>query len=249
MERNHQLTGKVVVDAMGSDHAPHVEIDGSLAAARDLGIKVILVGRPEIVEPELRRCGWRRDGDLGVTLVAASEAIGMDEPVATAVRRKKNSSLRIGAQLVRDGLADGLVSAGNTGAVMVTARMVIGMLPGVDRPALAAQIPTKTGKPTLLVDVGANSDCKPLHLSQFAIMGDAYSRAVLNTVRPAVGLMSIGEEEAKGNDLTKEAFPLLRDLTSLNFVGNVEGRDVFTGTVDVIVTDGFTGNVMLKLSE
>ena len=132
---------------------------------------------------------------------------------------------------------------------MATAKMVIGMLPGVDRPALAALIPTKASKPVLLLDVGANSECKPHHLAQFAIMGDAYSRAVLGTVKPSVGLMSIGEEEAKGNDLTKEAFPLLRQLSNINFVGNVEGRDVFAGDVDVIVTDGFTGNVMLKLSE
>jgi glycerol-3-phosphate acyltransferase PlsX len=166
-----------------------------------------------------------------------------------SVRRKKKSSLRIGTRLVSDGKADGFVSAGNTGAAMATAKMVIGMLPGVDRPALAALIPTKSNKPTLLLDVGANSECKPHHLVQFAIMGDAYSRAVLGTIGPVVGLMSIGEEEAKGNDLTKEAFPLLREMTSLNFMGNVEGRDVFSGAVDVIVTDGFTGNVMLKLSE
>jgi glycerol-3-phosphate acyltransferase PlsX len=167
----------------------------------------------------------------------------------TSVRRKKKSSLRIGTRLVTDGKADGFVSAGNTGAAMATAKMVIGMLPGVDRPALAALIPTKSNKPTLLLDVGANSECKADHLVQFAIMGDAYSRAVLGTISPVVGLMSIGEEEAKGNDLTKEAFPLLREMTSLNFMGNVEGRDVFSGAVDVIVTDGFTGNVMLKLSE
>ncbi|HEX8175178.1 MAG TPA: phosphate acyltransferase PlsX [Pyrinomonadaceae bacterium] len=245
----YQLTGKVVLDAMGSDHAPQVEIDGALAAARDFGIGVILVGQPEVVVPELRRCGWRGQGDRGIELVEAAEVIGMDEPVATAVRRKKKSSLRVGTRLVTEGRADGFVSAGNTGAAMATAKMVIGMLPGVDRPALAALIPSKSGKPTLLLDVGANAECKPQHLAQFAIMGDAYSRAVLGTMRPSVGLMSIGEEEAKGNDLTKEAFPLLRDLTSLNFVGNVEGRDVFTGAVDVIVTDGFTGNVMLKLSE
>lgn len=249
IKHGSQLTGKVVVDAMGSDRAPHTEIDGALAASRDLGIGVILVGQPEKVEPELRRCGWHGQGDRGIELVEAAEVIGMDEPVATSVRRKKRSSLRIGTRLVTEGLADGFVSAGNTGAAMATAKMVIGMLPGVDRPALAALIPTKTGKPTLLLDVGANAECKPAHLAQFAIMGDAYARAVLGTNRPSVGLMSIGEEEAKGNELTKEAFPLLRDLTSLNFVGNVEGRDVFTGTVDVIVTDGFTGNVMLKLSE
>jgi glycerol-3-phosphate acyltransferase PlsX len=157
--------------------------------------------------------------------------------------------LRIGTKLVIEGKADGFVSAGNTGAAMATAKMVIGTLPGVDRPALAALIPTKAAKPVLLLDVGANSECKPHHLAQFAVMGDAYSRAVLGTEKPTVGLMSIGEEEAKGNDLTKEAFPLLRQLNNINFVGNVEGRDVFSGMVDVIVTDGFTGNVMLKLSE
>jgi phosphate acyltransferase len=249
MKPKRSLTGKVVVDAMGSDHAPYVEVDGAIAAARDLGIGVILVGQPEKVEPELHRCGWHKQGDYGVEFVEASDVIGMDEPVATAFRRKRNSSLRVAAQLVRDGFADGLVSAGNTGAAMVTARMVIGMIPGVDRPALATMVPTKSGKPTLLLDVGANSDCKAHQLMQFAIMGDAYARSVMGIARPSVGLMSIGEEEVKGNELTKEAFPLIRDLSSLNFVGNIEGRDVFTGTVDVVVTDGFTGNVMLKVSE
>jgi glycerol-3-phosphate acyltransferase PlsX len=244
-----QLTGKVVVDAMGSDHAPHAEIDGALSATRDLGIQVILVGQPERVEPELRRCGWRRDGDRGVEFVEAAEVIGMNDPVATSVRRKRRSSLRVGMKLVSEGRADGLVSVGNTGAAMATAMMVLGTLPGVDRPALAALVPTKSGRPTLLLDVGANADCKPHQMAQFAIMGDAYARTVLGTTRPSVGLMSVGEEEAKGSALTKEAFALLRSVEGLNFVGNVEGRDVFTGEVDVIVTDGFTGNVMLKLSE
>ena len=234
---------------MGSDHAPHVEIDGALAATRDFDVGVIIVGQPHKLEPELRKCGWRRDGDRGIELVEAAEVIAMDDPVATSVRRKKKSSLRVGTKLVIEGKADGFVSAGNTGAAMATAKMVIGTLPGVDRPALAALIPTKAAKPVLLLDVGANSECKPHHLAQFAVMGDAYSRAVLGTDRPTVGLMSIGEEEAKGNDLTKEAFPLLKQLNNINFVGNVEGRDVFAGMVDVIVTDGFTGNVMLKLSE
>jgi phosphate acyltransferase len=249
MKHGQPLTGKVVVDAMGSDNAPHPEIDGALAAARDLNVGVILVGQPEQVEPELRRCGWRRQGDRGIEFVEAAEVIGMSEPVATSVRRKRKSSLRIGAKLVAGGQADGFVSAGNTGAAMATAKMVLGMLPGVDRPALAALMPTKANKPVLLLDVGANSDCKPQHMAQFAVMGDAYARTVLGIERPLVGLMSIGEEEAKGNELTKEAFPLLRELSSLNFVGNIEGRDVFTGQVDVIITDGFTGNVMLKLSE
>ena len=247
--RYHNLTGKVAVDAMGSDHAPHVEIDGALAATRDLGVGVILVGQPEIVVPELHRCGWRAQGDRGIEFVEAAEVIGMGEPVAVSVRRKRKSSLRVGIRLVADGRADGFVSAGNTGAAMATAKMVLGMLPGVDRPALAAFVPTKSGRPTLLLDVGANADCKAEHMAQFAIMGDAYTRAVLGTTKPSVGLMSVGEEESKGSELTKEAFPLLRGLTALNFVGNVEGRDVYTGAVDVIVTDGFTGNVMLKLSE
>ena len=249
MSTARQLTGKVVVDAMGSDRAPHPEIDGALAAARDLGVGVILVGRPEVVEPELRRCGWRAQGHRGVEFVEAAEVIGMNDPVATSVRRKRKSSLRVGCKLVAEGRADGLVSAGNTGAAMATAMMVLGMLPGVDRPALAALVPTKSGRPTLLLEVGANADCKPHQLAQFAIMGDAYSRTVLGTSRPSVGLMSVGEEEAKGSALTKEAFGLLRSIEDLNFVGNVEGRDVFSGEVDVIVTDGFTGNVMLKLSE
>ncbi len=244
-----RLTGKVVLDAMGSDHAPQAEIDGALAATRDFGVGVILVGQIQKVEPELRRCGWRGDGDRSIEFVDASEVIAMDDPVANSVRRKKKSSLRIGTKLVMEGRADGFVSAGNTGAAMATAKMVMGTLPGVDRPALAAMIPTKAAKPTLLLDVGANSECKAHHLVQFAIMGDAYMRAVVGTIKPSIGLMSIGEEEAKGNDLTKEAFPLLRQLKNLNFVGNVEGRDVFSGLVDVIVTDGFTGNVMLKLSE
>src|ERR1044072_2369977 len=242
-------TGRVVVDAMGRDRAPHPKIYVALAAARYCGVGVMLVGQEQVVVPELRRCGWRKDGDKGVWYVEASEFISMDEAVATAVRRKRKSSMRVGARLVADGHADGFVSAGHTGAAMGTAKMVLGMLPGVDRPALAALLPTKSGRPTLLLDVGANAECKAHHLAQFAIMGEAYSRSVLGTQRPTVGLMSIGEEEAKGNDLTKEAFPLLRELKSFNFVGNVEGRDVFSGQVDVILTDGFTGNVILKLAE
>src|ERR1700759_1045380 len=212
--RQTKLTGKVVVDAMGSDRAPHPEIDGALAATRDFGVRGILVGQTETVLPELQRCGWGRDGDKGVKFVEAPEFIRMDEAVANAVRRKRRSSMRVGARLGAEGGADGFVAAGNTGAAMATAKMVIGMLPGVDRPALAALLPSKSGRPTMLLDVGANADCKAHHMAQFAIMGDAYSRAVLGTKRPSVGLMSIGEEEAKGNDLTKEAFPLMRELSS-----------------------------------
>jgi glycerol-3-phosphate acyltransferase PlsX len=172
----------------------------------------------------------------------------MNDPVAIAVRRKKNSSIRVAAKLVRDGHAQALVSAGNTGAVMMTSKLVIGALPKVDRPALAAVLPTLTGQGTVILDVGANAECKPSHLYDFAIMGSLYSSVIVGVRNPRVGLLSIGEEEIKGNDLTKEAFKLLRP-SSLNFIGNIEGRDMFTGQADVIVCDGFTGNIALKTSE
>jgi glycerol-3-phosphate acyltransferase PlsX len=172
----------------------------------------------------------------------------MDDPVATAVRRKRNSSIRVAAQLVREGKAQALVSAGNTGAVMMTSKLVIGTLPRVDRPALAAVLPTLTGRGSVILDVGANAECKPTHLYDFAVMGSFYSSVIVGTKNPRVGLLSIGEEEIKGNDLTKEAFKLLKN-SHINFIGNVEGRDMFTGLVDVIVCDGFTGNIALKTSE
>jgi glycerol-3-phosphate acyltransferase PlsX len=178
----------------------------------------------------------------------ASERIGMIEKAAHAVRTKKDSSMRVGLKLVREGKAAGFVTAGNTGAAMATAKMVLGALPGVDRPALASPMPSSTGNPCVLLDVGANVDCKPHNLEQFAIMGEIYARTVLKIDRPRVGLLSIGEEETKGNDLTREAFPLLKALP-IRFVGNVEGRDIFSGQADVIVCDGFVGNVALKTSE
>ncbi len=233
---------------MGGDQAPSAQVAGAVLAARAWGHEIQLVGQTDLLRAELGRHDLAGIQHL-LPLVDAPEVIGMHEHPASAVRAKRRSSMAVGIRRVKNGEADCFVSAGNTGAAMATAKMVIGMLPGVDRPALAALIPTKAGKPVLLLDVGANSDCKPHQMAQFAIMGDAYARAVLGTSRPSVGLMSVGEEEAKGSALTKEAFPLLRDLQSLNFVGNVEGRDVFTGQVDVIVTDGFTGNVILKLSE
>jgi glycerol-3-phosphate acyltransferase PlsX len=172
----------------------------------------------------------------------------MGEPISSAVRKKKDSSIRVAAKLVREGRAMGVVSAGNTGACMAVTKLVVGPLSTVDRPALAAVLPTAKGRPTLLLDVGANVDCKPNHLVQFAIMGEIFHRLILGTSRPRVGLLSIGEEETKGNELTRETFPLLK-AAPLNFIGNVEGRDVFRGEVDVIVCDGFIGNVALKLSE
>jgi glycerol-3-phosphate acyltransferase PlsX len=186
--------------------------------------------------------------DLPIVIHHASERIGMEEKAAHAVRSKKDSSMRVGLKLVREGKAAGFVTAGNTGAAMATAKMVLGALPGVDRPALATPMPSSTGNPCVLLDVGANVDCKPHNLEQFAVMGEIYARTVLKIREPRVGLLSIGEEESKGNDLTREAFPLLKALP-IRFVGNVEGRDIFSGKADVIVCDGFVGNVALKTSE
>ncbi|HXG68327.1 MAG TPA: phosphate acyltransferase PlsX [Blastocatellia bacterium] len=246
---------KIAVDAMGGDFAPASEVQGAIEAARDLHVKVILVGRSELIRAELakHREGWglgrgNRSHPPNIEIVDAQEVITMDDPVATAVRRKRNSSIRVAAGLVRDGQAQALVSAGNTGAVMMTANIVIGKLPKVDRPALAVVLPTLTGKGTVLLDVGANAECKPAHLYDFAVMGSLYANVIVGAANPRVGLLSIGEEEIKGNDLTKEAFKLLRQ-SPLNFIGNVEGRDMYTGMADVIVCDGFTGNVALKVSE
>jgi phosphate acyltransferase len=236
---------KIAVDAMGGDCAPQVEVLGTIQAVQERKVGVILVGMQERIESELRKYKWSR---LPLEIVHASERISMDEAVSSAMRRKKDSSIRVAAQLVRDGKADGVVSAGNTGACMAVTKLVLGSLPNVDRPALAAILPTAKGKPAILLDVGANVDCKPDHLAQFAVMGEIFSRLIFGNERPRVGLLSIGEEETKGNELTRETFRLLRTVP-FNFVGNVEGRDVYTGEVDVIVCDGFIGNVALKLSE
>jgi glycerol-3-phosphate acyltransferase PlsX len=185
---------------------------------------------------------------LPIEIHHASEFITMEDSAAKAVRTKKDSSIRVACRLVRDGIAQGVVSAGNTGAVMATAKMVFGMARGVDRPALAMALPTGTGSPVVVVDVGANVDCTPEMLAQFAVMGEIYSRLIFHTSRPRVGLLSIGEEEHKGNELTRAVSPLLRGLP-INYLGNVEGRDIFTGMADVIICDGFVGNVVLKVSE
>jgi glycerol-3-phosphate acyltransferase PlsX len=236
---------KIAVDAMGSDHAPAVEIDGAVQAAAQYGVSIALVGQENRIHELLRE---HDVGGLPIEVVHASEVITMEDSAATAARRKKDSSIRVAARLVRDSGVSGIVSAGNTGAVMATVKMVLGTLPVVDRPALSTVLPTQKGKPAILLDVGANVDCKPHHLEQFAIMGDIYSHAIFGIRRPRVGLLSIGEEDSKGNELTKEAFKSLK-RAPINFIGNVEGRDIFKGEVDVIVCDGFTGNVALKLSE
>lgn len=251
---------KIAVDAMGGDNAPIAEVEGALIAAREHEVGVVLVGPEERIVPELERHGYKYHPKtrrvynaahakrLPVEVVNATEFITMDEPVANAVRRKKDSSIRVAARLVRDGKCHGLVSAGNTGAVMATSKLVIGTLPAVDRPALSAVFPTLGDHGCVLLDVGANAECKPGQLREFAIMGSIYSRTILGVSNPRVGLMSIGEEEVKGNELTKEAAKLLKQAP-INFIGNVEGRDIYTGEVDVIVCDGFTGNVILKTSE
>jgi phosphate acyltransferase len=240
------MSSAIALDVMGSDRAPKPEIEGALQAARHFGIRVLLVGPEPQIKAELERHRWGSRQPLEI--VHASQVIGMSEKAAHAVRSKRDSSMHVGLRLVRQGDASGFVTAGNTGAAMATAKMVLGALPGVDRPALAAVIPTVPGTAAVLLDVGANVDCKPQNLEQFAVMGEIYCRSIFGTRRPRVGLLSIGEEETKGNELTREAFPLLKQLP-LNFIGNVEGRDLYSGRVDVIVTDGFIGNVALKTSE
>src|SRR6202011_353458 len=236
----------IAVDAMGGDHAPKAEVDGSIRAARALGVRIILVGKEDILRKELDQ---HQDlQGLPIEIHHASEQVTMEDSAAKAVRSKRDSSIRVASRMVRDGLAQGMVSAGNTGAVMATAKMVQGMLPGVDRPALASAFPTLKGTPVVVVDVGANVDCSPRMLAQFAVMGDIYSRVIFRTQRPRVGLLSIGEEEHKGNELTRAATPLLKSLP-IHFIGNVEGGDIFTGETDVIVCDGFVGNVALKVGE
>ncbi len=236
----------IALDAMGSDRAPKPEIEGAIHAARHYPVRVLLIGPESTIKAELDR--HPSASRLPLEIVHASEHITMDDKVE-AIRAKRDSSMRVGLRLVREGQASGFVTAGNTGAAMATAKVVLGAVPGVDRPALAAVFPTAPGTAAMLLDVGANVDCSPQNLEQFAVMGEIYFRSMYPAGRrPRVGLLSIGEEETKGNDLTREAFHLLKNLP-LNFVGNVEGRDLYNGHVDVIVADGFVGNVALKISE
>jgi glycerol-3-phosphate acyltransferase PlsX len=237
----------IAVDAMGADDFPRPEVEGALEAVKSLDVRVILVGREDAVVEELDRHGkWRQ---LPIEVRHASEVITMEDSAGKAVRHKKDSSIRVAARLVRDGVAQGMVSAGNTGAVMATAKMVQGLAHGVDRPALAGAFPTLSGNSAVMIDVGANVDCSANMLAQFAVMGDAYSRVIFDRKNPKVGLLSIGEEDHKGNALTHDAMAVLKTLKHINFVGNVEGRDIYTGKVDVVVCDGFVGNVALKTSE
>src|SRR6202045_1297029 len=237
----------IVVDAMGSDKAPEPEGRGAVLAARQFDVRVHLVGPEDKLRPILRHA--LRGQRLPVFVAPASEWITMDDKAAQAVRSKRDSTMRVGLKMVREGRAAGFFTAGNTGAAMATAKMVLGMLSGVDRPALAQILPTVNRVPSLLLDVGANVDCDPDNLVQFAMMGHMYAKNILRIHNPRVGLLSIGEEDSKGNSLTRDTLPLLRALKGFNFKGNVEGRDLFNGHTDVAVCDGFVGNVGLKSIE
>jgi glycerol-3-phosphate acyltransferase PlsX len=235
---------RIALDAMGGDNAPAAIIEGALAAA-DQAVHIILVGQEAVVREHLARL--TRTVPSNIEIVNAAEVVGMDDNALAPLRRKRNSSIRICANLVHEGKADVMVSAGNTGAAMTSAYKVLGMIDGVSRPALAAVVPRAEGH-TVLLDVGANVDSKPAYLREFAVMGHFYSQMVVGIAEPRVGLLSIGEEEGKGNELTKETFRVLKE-TGLNFIGNAEGRDVYNGNADVVVCDGFIGNVVLKASE
>ena len=233
-----------MLDAMGGDHAPQVTVEGGVLAAQELGLEVVLVGREEAIRRELAKY---ETGGLSLSVVHASQVIKMEDKPATAVKAKKDSSMVVGMDLVKRGEAQAFVSAGNSGGLMVAALFRLGRIKGIQRPALSAIFVSREG-PLCILDVGANTDCKPLYLLQFAIMGSVYMERVLGVEKPRVGIISTGEEEGKGNQLVLDTYPLLKE-SGLNFIGNVEGKDVFSGLADVVVTDGFTGNVMVKLTE
>lgn len=236
---------RIAVDAMGGDHAPARPVDGALAAARYLGLGIDLVGRADAIRAELDRHPDAATLDLAV--IDAPDVVGMNESAAMAFRRKPRSSIMVAAGRVRDGHAAAVVTVGHTGAAVVAAHAVFGMLPGVDRPALAPSVPTTRGSAVLL-DAGATVECRPLHLLQFGVLGASYARVAMGIGRPRVGLLSIGEEASKGTELIRDAHQLLK-ASPLAFVGNIEARGIFGGEADVVVCDGFTGNVALKLSE
>ncbi|MEH1950770.1 MAG: phosphate acyltransferase PlsX [Nostoc sp.] len=237
---------RIAIDAMGGDHAPGEIVAGALRAREELGVDILLVGDPQQIEAALPS-----KTSLGqVEIVTAEEAIAMDEEPLNAVRRKRKASINVAMDLVKQEKADAVFSAGHSGAAMASALLRLGRLPGIDRPAIGTVFPTIiAGKPVLVLDVGANVDCRPKFLEQFGVMGSAYSKYVLGTPEPKVGLLNIGEEDSKGNDAAVRAHQLLRENSQINFIGNAEGRDVLSGSFDVIVCDGFVGNVLLKFAE
>ncbi len=235
---------KIALDAMGSDTAPETEVAGAIRAARELPIELVLIGRQDALKEQLRRY---KNKPANLSIVHASEVIGMDESPVASIRKKRDSSINVGIQLLKEKKVDAFVSAGNTGAVVSASTLIAGLLPGIERPGIGIVLPGIQGD-TLLIDVGANIDPKPLHLLQYALMGEAYARCVMGQSRPTVGLLNVGEEETKGTEFTKETYGML-EASGLNFVGNVEGRDIFSGEYNVIVCDGFAGNVALKTAE
>lgn len=235
---------KIALDAMGGDYAPQKIVEGAVLAARDYNIEAILVGDQNAIKRELSKYNTK---GLSLSIHHASQKVEMQDSPSVAIRKKRDSSIYVATTLVKRKEAAAVISAGHTGAMMATALFVLGPLKGVERPAIATVLPTITGT-SVMLDVGANVDCKPQHLFQFSIMGEVYAERVLGIRRPRIGLLSIGEEDIKGNLLTKETFRLLK-TSPLNFIGNVEGRDVYMGNADVIVCDGFIGNVALKISE
>jgi len=234
---------KIAVDAMGGDFAPRSIVEGAVLAAREHGVPVVLVGDETVVRREAAKIPGAES--LPITYVHASEAVGMDESPLTPIRKKKDSSIKVAFDLLKEGEVSGVVSAGNSGAVMATAVFLLGKL--VDRPAIGAIFPTLKGW-TIMLDAGANVDCKPSHLVQFALMGEAYARYILKKERPLVGLLSNGEEESKGNELIRETHAILK-TSSFGYIGPVEGRDIFNGRADVVICDGFVGNAALKICE
>ncbi len=235
---------KIAVDAMGGDYAPVETVKGAVEASRELGLEIILVGDETRIKEELSQ---HDTGNNTVSVIHAPEVIEMGEAPAAALRKKKNSSVAVAARLVKEGAAEAMVSAGNTGAAMGAALLGLGRIKGIHRPAIASVLPTVKGR-SLFLDVGANAECDPQNLLQFAVMGDIYSKKILGVPAPRIGLLNIGEEETKGNPLYMEAYKLLKE-SELNFIGNVEGRDITGGAADVIVCDGFVGNVVLKFGE
>lgn len=235
---------RIVLDAMGSDSAPKVEVEGAVQAVQEYGYEVILVGDDTAIKAELSK--YKYDA-AKITILHAQERIQMHEPAALSVRRKRHSSIVVGMDLLKKNEADAFISAGNTGAVVCAATLSLRLLPGIERPGIAIVIPTLIGA-SMIVDVGANIDPKPLHLLQYGIMADAYCRYILRKPNPKVGLLNVGEEDTKGTDFIKETHTLLSE-SKLNFIGNIEGRDIYAGTADIVLCDGFVGNVILKVSE
>lgn len=241
---------KIAIDAMGGDYAPEQVVLGAIQASQTYGYEIVLVGDSSQIESEIKKTlpHWNSDNQK-ITIQHASEVIGMDEHPAVAVRRKKDASVVVATRLVRDKHCDAVLSAGNTGAAVAAALFTLGRIKGVERPTIATPIPTRTGDAALLLDSGANVDGKPKHLAQSAIMGATYAQCVYSKAEPRVGLLNIGEESTKGNEQAQTTYPILESMSTINFCGNAEGRDIPEGTFDVVVCDGFVGNIVLKFAE